>query len=139
MPSFKRRVREVILIRRLGYTQPRHKRTYVLKRLIKQVETHSNASLQRQPKQQSQQRKPQQNAFGPQRMNLASIIRGFKSATTKRIHEMGQQDFAWEPRYYDHIIRDDKELHAIQDYIRDNPAKWDEEKNDFAGVVHWME
>ena len=39
------------------------------------VETHSSASLR------GQQHK--QNRFGPQRHNLASIIRGFKAASTK--------------------------------------------------------
>ena len=38
------------------------------------VETHCNASLQLQP--------PPKNKFGPQSKNLASIIRGFKSAVT---------------------------------------------------------
>ncbi len=72
-------------------------------------------------------------------MNLASIVRGFKAATTKRIHELGKTDFAWEPRYYDHIVRDNGDLNRIQDYIRNNPAKWDEEKNRAGDVSAFME
>ena len=33
-------------------------------------------------------------------------------------------DFAWQPRYYDHIIRTRIELYRIRKYIRENPEKW---------------
>ncbi len=92
------------------------------------VETQCTASLQR-PTTPSQPQKQNHNTFGPQRMNLASIVRGFKAATTKQIRELGKTDFAWEPRYYDHIVRNDEDLNRIQDYIRNNPVKWDREKN----------
>ena len=32
-------------------------------------------------------------------------------------------DFAWQPRYYDHIIRTRIELYRIRKYIRENPEK----------------
>jgi putative transposase len=80
------------------------------------VETHRDVSLQ------------YKNKFGPQRDNLSSIIRGFKSAVTKRIHEIGRSDFAWQPGFYDHIIRNEKELNNIRDYILFNPLKWQEDE-----------
>ena len=89
------------------------------------VETHSNASLQ------------SKNIFGPQRNNLSSIIRGFKSITTKRIHTNGYSDFAWQPRFYDHIIRDEKGLNAIREYIHNNPAQWEYDRNDPSGLYNW--
>ncbi len=55
--------------------------------------------------------------------SLPVIIRAFKSAVTKRIHEMGCPDFAWQPRYYDRIIRDEQEMHNIREYIKNNPMK----------------
>lgn len=55
---------------------------------------------------------------------LGSIINQFKSKCTKRIRAMGYQDFAWQPRYYDHIIRDERSLTKIRRYIRENPANW---------------
>jgi len=30
----------------------------------------------------------------------------------------------WQRNYYEHIIRDDKNLDAIREYIDNNPANW---------------
>jgi len=36
----------------------------------------------------------------------------------------------WQPRFYDRIVRDERELNAICEYIRRNPAQWeDDEEN----------
>lgn len=56
--------------------------------------------------------------------SLGSIIGQFKSATTKRIRKECNRDFAWQPRFYDHIIRNEKSLFAIRKHIRLNPLKW---------------
>lgn len=65
------------------------------------------------------------NRFGPlRRGSLATIIHGYKAACTKRIHEMGHASFGWQPRYHDHIIRDDDDLQRIRRYIVDNPRRW---------------
>lgn len=32
--------------------------------------------------------------------------------------------FAWQSRFYDHIIRDRRALENIRQYIRDNPRRW---------------
>ena len=34
----------------------------------------------------------------------------------------------WQRNYYEHIIRDHQEYHRISEYIKDNPAKWEEDK-----------
>ena len=57
--------------------------------------------------------------------NLSHIIRGFKGACTKRIHITGHTFFYWQPRFYDHIIRNDKDLYRIRKYIHENPLKWE--------------
>lgn len=62
------------------------------------------------------------NRFGPQSKNLSSIIRGYKSAVTTYARK-NNLEFAWQNRYYDHIIRSDIELHKIRNYIINNPAK----------------
>lgn len=67
------------------------------------------------------------NEFGPQSRNLASIIRGFKIGVTKRARKI-QPDFKWQPRYYDHIVRNRKSFNTISEYIRNNPAKWATDK-----------
>ncbi|MGH7909933.1 MAG: transposase, partial [Thermodesulfobacteriota bacterium] len=61
--------------------------------------------------------------------SLASIIGQFKSTTTKRIHSIGNSDFAWQSRFYDHIIRNEKSLQKIREYIHNDPLKWDIDEN----------
>ncbi len=71
------------------------------------------------------------NQFGPQSKNLASIIRGFKSSCTKQINILNnlQGQSIWQSRFYEHIIRDDKELNQIRDYIINNPLNWENDEN----------
>lgn len=71
--------------------------------------------------------RPNQNRFGPQSKNLASIIRGYKSAVTMAARRI-KPDFAWHSRYHDHIIRNAKEYQTIKHYIINNPAKWADDK-----------
>ncbi|MDA3905825.1 MAG: hypothetical protein PF484_07100 [Bacteroidales bacterium] len=63
------------------------------------------------------------NKFGPQSQNLASIIRGYKSGV-KKYATINKIDFTWQPRFYDHIIRNDKSYHNIANYIINNPLNW---------------
>ncbi|RPI06422.1 MAG: hypothetical protein EHM64_03090 [Ignavibacteriae bacterium] len=64
--------------------------------------------------------------------SLGSIIAGFKSAATKRINEERRMPRTpvWQSRFYEHIIRSEKDLTNIRDYIINNPIKWyaDEER-----------
>lgn len=68
-----------------------------------------------------------ENKFGTQSRNLGAIIRGFKSSV-KRYANQNKIEFEWQTRFYDVIIRDEKELFAIRQYIIDNPAKWADDK-----------
>jgi putative transposase len=58
--------------------------------------------------------------------SVSTIVRSFKSAVTKRINEMHVRESAqlWQPRYYDRIIRSEKELQNIRDYIANNVITW---------------
>lgn len=58
--------------------------------------------------------------------NIGAIVRGFKSASTKRINEMrGTPGIpVWQRNYYEHIIRGEKDFNAICQYIVNNPLKW---------------
>ncbi len=60
--------------------------------------------------------------------SLGSIIGQFKSACTKRIRAMENHNFAWQANYYDHIIRNQKDLDRIREYIQNNPLKWELDK-----------
>lgn len=68
--------------------------------------------------------------ISPKPNSLSAVIRSFKSAVTKRIHEMEENGFSWQTRFYDRIIRNEKELYQIRKYIDQNPMKWDVEKNE---------
>lgn len=118
------------------------------------------------------------NRFTPQSKNLASIIRGFKSAVTTQAKKLYGGDgwvgldarhngsdtrggahgrdamhgvstppapcvhvptthttttittipFAWQSRFYDHIIRDAESFDRIQQYIVNNPLNWKKDK-----------
>ena len=67
------------------------------------------------------------NKFGPQRKNIGSIMRGYKSAVTTWARK-NDVPFAWQTRFHDHIIRSAEEYERISDYIRNNPAKWGEDR-----------
>ncbi len=68
-----------------------------------------------------------QNKFGSQSKNLASIIRGFKSSITTNARKLGNSNFAWQTRFHDHIIRNGRSFENIQNYIINNPKKWQED------------
>lgn len=55
---------------------------------------------------------------------LGAIINQYKSKCTKRIRTSGCVDFAWQARFYDRIIQDEKSLENIRTYIVGNPIKW---------------
>jgi len=58
--------------------------------------------------------------------SLGSLIAGFKSVTTARINTLRGLPGTpvWQPNYYDHIIRDDKEWENINKYIESNVLNW---------------
>ena len=56
--------------------------------------------------------------------SLGSIIGQFKSVCTKQIWKSGYTNFRWQPRFYDIIIRNEQSLRNIQQYIINNPKKW---------------
>lgn len=58
---------------------------------------------------------------------LARIISGMKAAVTRHANAHGIP-FKWQPRYYDHIIRDDEDADNIRDYILSNPRRWLDDK-----------
>jgi putative transposase len=69
--------------------------------------------------------------FGhPECGSLSTIVGSYKSAVTKQIHELHheQQTPVWQSRYYDRVIRNQKELDNIRKYIYYNPAQWGKEK-----------
>jgi REP element-mobilizing transposase RayT len=82
------------------------------------VGTHGRASLRGVT--------PQNASLRRQSRSLGAIIAGFKSAATKRINEERNMPRipVWQSRFYEHIIRNDKDLNNIREYIVNNPMQW---------------
>jgi REP element-mobilizing transposase RayT len=61
------------------------------------------------------------------------LIGAFKTISTKRINNVRKAPASklWQRNYYEHILRNEKELNRIRQYIADNPANWqtDEENS----------
>jgi len=71
---------------------------------------------------------PGQKRYQHQGSNtISSIIGSYKSAVTKHAHRLGYE-FEWQERFYDIIIRDEESYIRIANYIKNNPAKWEEDK-----------
>jgi REP element-mobilizing transposase RayT len=62
-------------------------------------------------------------------VSIPEIIAALKSLTTIELHKMGLKEFKWQRSFYDRIIRDEKELFNIRQYIEQNPLRWEIEKN----------
>ena len=55
------------------------------------------------------------------------VIGYFKMNSSKRINQiLGSQGApVWQRNYYEHIIRDERELNEIRQYIQANPILWE--------------
>ena len=64
--------------------------------------------------------------ISPKSGSLSAIIRAFKSSCSKEIHQAFPEiTFDWQPRFYEHIVRDDEDLNRIKEYIANNVIDWD--------------
>ena len=60
---------------------------------------------------------------------LGLMIRYLKSKSTYEIHKHGFNKPIWQRNYYEHIIRDENDFNKINEYIVNNPERWDRDKN----------
>ncbi len=65
------------------------------------------------------------SSISPRKGSLGVIIRSFKSAVTRWARKNAYPNFAWQPRFYDHIIRNDDSLSWIRSYIQNTPQDWE--------------
>jgi putative transposase len=64
-------------------------------------------------------------AFGPPRPgSLSAIIRSFKAGVTRRVNEFAMEPVIWQARFHDHLLRGDRAIEAVREYIRNNPVNW---------------
>ena len=57
--------------------------------------------------------------------SLSMIVNQYKGSVTRFAHKNGYDKFNWQPRFYEHIIRNDNDLRRIRTYIQNNPLKWE--------------
>jgi putative transposase len=67
--------------------------------------------------------------ISPEAGSLSAIVRSYKSGVTLRVREAGFSKEIWQPRFHDHLLRGDVTIAAVRDYIRNNPANWEEDKD----------
>lgn len=58
--------------------------------------------------------------------NLSRVVRWFKGRTTFECRKL-EDDFAWQPKYFEEILFTEKHYFNVKNYIRLNPLNWDEE------------
>lgn len=65
---------------------------------------------------------------------IPQIIRSFKSkCTIEYLNHLKQNNIQmpvniWQRSFYGHIIRNDKSLREIREYIKNNPSTWDNDE-----------
>ena len=59
---------------------------------------------------------------------LGTVIGNYKAAVSRDIHLIDPKRTVWQKRYYDHIIRDQKDYKKIWTYIDENPVKWESDE-----------
>jgi REP element-mobilizing transposase RayT len=68
---------------------------------------------------------------GPKKGSVGAIVGSFKSAATKHINTLrvNTDNPVWQRNYHEYVIRGERDLLAVRQYITDNPAKWDLDVN----------
>jgi len=82
---------------------------------------------------------PLQNMFRSPSNMVGAIVRGFKSVTTKHINEIRgtPRMHFWQRNYFERIIRNDKELNNIRDYVQNNVLQWAIKRDDPDNIPLW--
>jgi REP element-mobilizing transposase RayT len=85
------------------------------------------------------------SAISPKSGSISRVLNSYKGACSKEIksgallqcHDATRQSdddatgFGWQSKFHDRIIRNEEELHRIQNYIIHNPKNWKEDENHF--------
>lgn len=65
--------------------------------------------------------------ISPKSGSISTIIRSYKSIVTKNARVINF-NFAWQSRFHDHIIKNNKAYDTIINYIETNPYYWKDDK-----------
>ena len=68
------------------------------------------------------------------------VVGRYKTAVTTPINNLRQAKgtAVWQRGYYERIIRNELELNTIRKYIRDNPARWAEDRDNLDTLLRKM-
>ena len=65
--------------------------------------------------------------------SIGAIVGNFKMLVTKRVKNIlkvpGTDLKVWQRGYWERIVRNERELHAIREYIINNPNRWEEDRD----------
>ncbi len=72
--------------------------------------------------------------------SVGAIVGNFKSLVTRRVNNIHRSPGSklWQRGYYDRIVRNDRELGAIREYIWQNPQRWAEDRDNLDGLLARM-
>ncbi len=84
-------------------------------------------------------------AGSPRPPSLGTVIGCFKYSSTKRVNAARNTPGAriWQRGYYDHVIRNNRSLDQIREYIATNPSRWESDADNPDGsrtdaVQEWV-
>ena len=67
--------------------------------------------------------------------NLSNIIKWFKIWVTKEVrNKYNDYEFWWQKSFFDKIIKNEEQLLKTQEYIVNNPMKWDLDINNLLNI-----
>ena len=72
--------------------------------------------------------------------SLGVVVGRYKTAVTTPINQLRKTKgtAVWQRGYYERIIRNERELQAIRQYIQNNPARWDEDRDNLDELLRKM-
>ena len=70
-----------------------------------------------------------QRANGVKKQSLGAIVGTYKAAVTRQNRMLHGEKLlvSWQIRYHDHIVRSERALNQLREYILVNPARWAED------------
>ena len=65
---------------------------------------------------------------------LTEVIRALKTFSARRINQLRGTpgEPVWQRNYYEHVVRDERDLCRIRDYVADNPSRWADDVENLA-------
>lgn len=56
--------------------------------------------------------------------SIGSIVRSYKAAVTRQCGKDEICEIVWQRNFYERVIRSEKELNCLREYIVNNPLNW---------------